>query len=405
MVNLYLKALLGLILTVAVIYLGNTRLGSLPPICKFVDPHHGFWQNAEFSGDSLGQIDIDFELLHDEVKVVFEERGVPHIFTENDHDLYFLQGYLTARHRLWQMEFQTHAAAGRISELVGEKALNHDLEQRRIGMVWAAENALEYFSDDSLSRSVLDAYTEGINYFITSLDENDVPLEYKLLDYKPEKWTHLKSALLLKYMAKMLTGSERDRPNTEALKLLGNDLFRLLYPEQNYLPDPVVPKFNPDTSQATDKQTKPFLSDASWAMKDMQPHFVGSNNWAVSGSRTENGSAILCNDPHLRLSLPSIWYEIQIHAPGVNCYGVSLPGAPGVIIGFNDRIAWGITNSGRDVKDYYSVEFKSDDQKEYKYGDEWKTTSYRVEEIKIRGEESVFDTVIYTHYGPISHID
>ncbi len=403
MINRYVKALLGLVLTAAIIYLGNNRIGSLPPICKFVDPFHGFWQNAEFSEDTINKLDFRSDALQGEVNLVIEKRGVVHIFAENDHDLYFAQGYLTARERLWQMEFQTHAAAGRVSELVGKKALDHDLEQRRIGMVWAAERALEHISNDSVSLSVLDAYTDGINYFIEGLNENSLPLEYKLLNYKPEKWTHLKSALLLKYMAKMLTGSERDRPNTEALKLLGTDLFNLLYPEQNYLSDPVVPDFHPDTSLILGKQTDAFLSEASWTMKDIQPHFVGSNNWAVSGSRTESGSAILCNDPHLRLSLPSIWYEIQLHAPGINCYGISLPGAPNVIIGFNDSIAWGITNSGRDVKDYYSMEFRGGGNAEYKFGNKWRPATYRVEEIKVRGEESVFDTVVYTHLGPISY--
>jgi len=199
----YLKAISGLVFAAGIIYLGNTRLGQLPPILKFIDPYHGFWQNAEFADADLSEMKIDG--LNQEAKVVFGERGVPHIFAQNDHDLYFLQGYLTARDRLWQMEFQTHAAAGRISEIIGEKTINFDLEQRRIGMLWAAQRALDTFQSDSLSYSVVDAYTQGINHFIDNLSENELALEYKLLDYRPEKWTHLKSALLLKHMAKMLS--------------------------------------------------------------------------------------------------------------------------------------------------------------------------------------------------------
>lgn len=397
----YIKAIAGLVLTCCVIHLGNTRLGKLPPIVRFIDPYHGFWQNAEFADAEITIPHVDG--LTATARVAFGDRGVPHIFAANDHDLYFLQGYLTARDRLWQMEFQTHAAAGRISEIVGAKATDFDLEQRRIGMVWAAERALDAFRTDSLSFSIVDAYTAGVDHFVENLSENDLPLEYKLLDHRPEKWTHLKSALLLKYMAKMLSGTERDRTNTETVKLLGMDIFNLLYPEQNYLPDPIVPDFKPDTSVISEAETQAFLTGGSWETKHIRPHSVGSNNWAVSGNRTASGAAILCNDPHLRLSLPSIWYEIQLYAPGINCYGVSLPGAPCITIGFNNNIAWGITNAGRDVKDYYSVQFKDEDHREYRYGDEWKTTTFRIEEIKVRGRESIIDTVIYTHYGPVAY--
>lgn len=341
--------------------------------------------------------------LNDSIQVVMDDRDVPHIFASNDHDLYFAQGYLTARHRLWQMETQTRAAAGRLSEVLGASTIDFDLEQRRIGMVWSAEQALDAFSDDALSRMVVEAYTAGINAYIGSLDYRSLPLEYKLLDYRPEPWTPLKSSLLLKHMAKMLTGSERDFANTEALKLLGPEMFAFLYPEQNLLQDPIVPGFSPDT--AIGAGSTAFLNGGTWPTTDPQPSHIGSNNWAVSGSRTASGNPILCNDPHLGLGLPSIWYEVQLHAPGINCYGVSLPGAPGIVIGFNDKVAWGVTNAGRDVKDYYAITFEDYSRKRYRYGDTWKESSMRIEEVKVRGGRSVMDTVIYTHYGPVAHVD
>ncbi len=398
------KAFFGIVLTGSIVFLGNVKLGMLPPIVKFLDPFHGFWQNAEFISDNS---DTSFQLsgIEKESTVVIDERGVPHIFAANDHDLYFLQGYLTAKDRLWQMEFQTHAAAGRLCEIVGEKALDFDLEQRRIGMVWAAENALELIKKDSASLAVLTAYAEGVNYFISNLTDDRLPLEYKLLDYRPEEWTVFKSGLLLKYMAKMLNGNERDRPNTEALKLLGADMFNRLYPDQNYLNDPIVPDFAPDTSLAAGLDLDDVMTDGNWAMPDIQPHFVGSNNWAVSGSRTESGSAILCNDPHLALSLPSIWYEIQLNSPNVNCYGVSLPGSPGVTIGFNDSIAWGVTNAGRDVKDYYAMSFVNHAEGTYRMGEEVLQAEKRLEHIKIRGGKTVVDTVLYTALGPVAYSD
>lgn len=398
-----LKPLLGLLLVAGLVYLGDTRLGSLPPIMKFVDPYHGFWQNTVLN-DGKSVDEFSFGQLSSESKVVMDERGVPHVFAFNNHDLYFLQGYLTAKDRLWQMEFQTRAAAGRLSEVIGEKTLAFDLEQRRIGMTWAAERGLETMKQDSLCMEELTAYAEGINAYISSLQPEDYPLEYKLLDYAPEEWTVLKSALLLKYMAKMLNDTERDRPNTEALKLLGEEMFFKLFPDQWYLDDPIVPGFKPDTSGlALETEDFGMSAESEWEMTSIQPHFVGSNNWAVSGSRTETGSPILCNDPHLRLSLPSIWYEIQLNAPGINCYGVSLPGSPGITIGFNDSIAWGVTNAGRDVKDYYTIKFDDERKHTYRVGDQQFTAEPRVETLKVRGRVDVIDTVLYTVYGPIAY--
>lgn len=399
-----IKAIAGVVLVLVIIVLGNSKLGVLPPVAKFLDPFHGFWQNSEPISQKNGEL---FQLygIETDAKVVFDERGVPHIFASNDHDLYFIQGYLTAKDRLWQMEFQTHAAAGRLSEIIGKKAIEFDLEQRRIGMIWAAEKALKLIEKDSASFAVLNAYTDGVNQYISTLKEKDIPVEYKLLDYTPEPWVNLKSALLLKYMAKMLNEKEHDRPNTEALKLLGPEMFGQLFPDQNYLTDPIVPHFALDTTFGKSLNLNDAVTDGNWDMPKTPPYFVGSNNWAVSGARTESGSAILCNDPHLALSLPSIWYEVQLTGPNVNCYGVSLPGSPGITIGFNDSIAWGVTNAGRDVKDYYAMDFVNYSEGTYRMGDEILTAEKRLEEIKVRGGKPIIDTVIYTVFGPVSYSD
>lgn len=400
----YIQTFGVLILTVIVVVSMNLRLGKIPPLGKFFDPHHGFWKNADVLGQQM-DIDLNGLPVQPGSKVAIDGRGVPHIFAANDHDLYFLQGYLTAKYRLWQMEFQTHAAAGRISEIVGEKALHFDLEQRRMGMVESAQAALDAFASDTVYRNVVQSYTDGVNAHISSIERDDLPFEYRLLDYEPEPWTPLKSSLLLKYMAKMLTGTERDRENTALMALLGEDLFRELYPEQNLLSDPVIPgpyhlsKTDSDSSERT-------ISEGPVPVNtDRPPKNLGSNNWAVSGARTESGLPILCNDPHLRLSLPSIWFEVQLQAPGINCYGVSLPGAPGITIGFNKDVAWGVTNAGRDVKDYYRVEWKDASKKEYRSGDAWKPATFRIDTLQVRNSEPVFDTVRMTEFGPVAYYE
>ncbi len=206
----------------------------------------------------------------------------------------------------------------------------------------------------------MESYSEGVNAYINSLTEKTLPLEYKLLDYKPEAWTTLKSSLLLKFMAKMLTANERDFENTNMVNLIGKEKFDLLFPDFFPGTDPIIPRGTKFDSVSVHVDTGKVFTNGkqtTYAPIEKTEDFVGSNNWAVSGTKTASGKPILCNDPHLKLSLPSIWYEIQLNAPGVNVYGVSLPGSPNVIIGFNDSVAWGVTNASVDVR-VFSSEFQ-----------------------------------------------
>lgn len=397
-----IRFIISLICLVVLVYLFDNKLGMFPPLGKFMDPVSGFWKNSE-KKDQKAIIPSELKGLKSKASIWFDERQVPHIYAENIHDLYFLQGYVTAYHRLWQMEFQTMAAAGRISELIGEKAIPFDKEQRRIGMGYAAEKAVESFEKDSLTQVIMEAYAAGINLYISQLDKANLPLEYKLLDYEPEKWTPLKSALLLKMMAKNLTYNERDFENTNAHKLLGKENFALLFPEYANAEDPIIPVNTEYDTVSVNLDSA--VADMDYFLKrktyEEPPSDIGSNNWAVAGGRTKTGYPILCGDPHLGLSLPSIWYEIQLTCPDLSVYGVSLPGSPNVIIGFNDSIAWSVTNAGRDVKDWYAIEYKDTHKNEYKFEGQWLSTQKRIEKIKVRSGETVFDTVVYTHHGPV----
>lgn len=398
------------VVTAGLVFAFNRPLGPLPmPAGKFLSPQHGFWQNAEPSGKNF-DADLAFPDLKGKAEVYFDERLVPHVFAENDEDLYFIQGYLHAKFRLFQMDLQTKAAAGRASEIAGKKAINFDKEQRRLGMVYAAENAMKEVDKDPLSKPIFDAYTNGVNAYINSLKESEIPIEYKLLNIKPEKWTNLRTALLLKMMAKMLSsGTESDLANTNAKSVFIPDELKMMYPQVHDSLEPIVPK-----GTAFEKPgiipVKPATADSLYfGKKDIvTAHEIskpdinnGSNNWVVAGSKTQSGSPILCNDPHLELSLPSIWYEIQLRTPTNNTYGVSLPGSPFVIIGFNDSIAWGVTNAQRDVKDYYEVKFKDNTKQEYWFNGKWEKTTRKVETIKVKGGKDVIDTVAYTVYGPV----
>ncbi|MBS1974160.1 MAG: penicillin acylase family protein, partial [Bacteroidetes bacterium] len=234
--------------------------------------------------------------------------------------------------------------------------------------------------------------------------------EYKLLDYKPEKWSNLKTALFLKYMSYELAGYETDFENSNAKNIFGLKDFDILFPLSQDSLDPIIPR---DTVQIKPELPVKVPSTAdslyfsnnapSDILHDKPNEENGSNNWAVSGKKTKSGKPILCNDPHLGLNLPSLWFEMQISVPGMNVYGATFPAAPGVVIGFNDSCAWGVTNAERDVRDYYKIKFKDESRKEYWFNGEWKQTDFRYEHIKIKGRPEQIDTIAYTVFGPVMY--
>ncbi len=404
----------SVLITILLVYVLNRPIGTkIPmPLGGFLSPQTGFWQNAEDTCFNFND-DLQFPELKGNAKVYLDERLVPHVFAENDEDLYFIQGYLHARFRLFQMDLQTRAAEGRASEIAGSAAIEYDKEQRRLGMKFAAENTLNEVQKDPGALARYTAYTNGVNAFIGSLTQSSLPLEYKILHFKPEPWSNLRTMLLLKMMAKMLASStEKDLANTSLRSVLSLQQFNMLYPQ---VPDslvPIVPRGTifPDPAYRhqipADVDSAYFLNNGDLVTareKYPEDRDNGSNNWVVAGSRTASGAPILCNDPHLELSLPSIWFEMQLSTPHSNVYGATLPGTPFVIIGFNDHIAWGVTNSQRDVKDYYKIRFKDDSKKEYWFDNSWKPTLQRFEEIKVKGKTPVLDTVTYTVFGPVMY--
>jgi penicillin amidase len=417
--------LLPLLFTTALIWLLNSSIGSLPPLGRLLDPVNGCWAAAEPTDKNFSR-HLKIRGLQQPVNIWLEDRLVPHIRAGNDHDLYLAQGYVHAYFRLWQMDLQTRAAGGRISEVIGKKGLEFDRGQRRKGMVYAAERSLKAMEADPRTEQMLDAYTAGINAYIHSLSFRELPLEYKLMNFTPEPWTNLKCALLLKYMADDLTGKSDDIQLTMLHDELGEDQFNFLFPEKIKGSKPVIPegtKFDaPSLRQpaypgdsvwahftAAGQATAQTYSSHKYAaatspgdVRDPESESgIGSNNWAISGKHTASGAPILCNDPHLGLNLPSLWFEIQLTAPGINTYGASLPGAPGIVIGFNDAISWGFTNNYRDVKDYYDI--TASDCNTYLFNGRQVPFDKRVERIGVKGESELLDTVLYTLHGPVQY--
>ncbi len=402
-----IKAFFCLIIPVLLVFGLNTKFGVVPPVLKFLNPFTGFWQNAERNKVSKNN-NIKLKGTLQNVTILFDDKMIPHVFAQNDHDAYYAQGYVTAMHRLWQMDFQTRFAAGRISKVVGKKAIEVDRYQRRMGMVYGAENSLNGMMEDPKAKEMILAYTAGINAYIHSLKNSQLPIEYKILDYKPEDWTPIKCALLLKQMSAVLAMGSDEFYMTNILKKFGPEITKDLFPDYPFSEHPIIPvgtkwDFTPLPIPKTPSAYNQMLTSNIKTTQKVEG--IGSNNWALAGSKTASGHPILANDPHLDLSLPSIWYQIQLHAPGLNAYGVSLPGAPGIIIGFNQNIAWGVTNVAADVLDFYQIKFKDNTHNNYWYNNQWKNTTKRLEKIEIRGEKTEIDTVYYTHQGPVVYFN
>jgi penicillin G amidase len=409
----FLKFFAALLLTGGFIYaLDNSftvKDQPLPAFGRLMNPFSGFWRNAEpISAGLTAPSDLQLQGLTAPVKISYDDRSVPHVFAENANDAVFVQGYLHAKDRLWQMDISVRKVGGRLAEVAGKKGLESDRLERRSGMLWAAENALKGWQKDPMVWKFVESYTAGVNAYIATLKPKDYPIEFKLMGYAPEAWSPLKTALFSKAMAESLAKGERDLQATNSYKMLGAKSFDYLFPEYFKEQSPIIPtntSFNFTAPAAMQKVSTP-PADLGFIEETPLPSTergTGSNNWAVSASKTANGHPILCGDPHLNLTLPSIWYEMQLATPEFNAYGISLPGVPFIVIGFNENIAWTQTNVGHDVADWYTIKWKDEKREEYLLDGKYIKADIRIEEFTVKGLGFVKDTVRYTVWGPVTY--
>lgn len=374
----------------------------LPPLAKFLHPISGIWNNGESANGNKKHIYIP--QLHEESTLKYDDRWVPHIEANSLEQALYLQGYAEASNRLFQLDLITRAAAGRLSEIFGSRTIQADKDQNRKNLELAAKNSLTAWEKDSEAYKLFGNYINGINDYILGLTYKDYPIEFKLLNYKPELWSYYKSALVGKYMANTLARRESDVESTNMLVLLGREMFDHIYPEGEDGGYPIVPIGTEHAAPEVDAYPK----DDSLALNiikkkyfEKSPKGIGSNNWVLGASKSATKHPIFCNDPHLTLTLPSIWFELQITTPETNAYGVSIPGIPGIFMGFNEDIAWGETNVGHDIADMYQIKYVNDSRSQYWLDGEKKEIQLEIQEIKIKGEPSIYDTIRYCHWGPI----
>lgn len=371
-----------------------------------------------------GEIQVDG--LNVTVNIYRDSMGIPNIYASSSHDLFFAQGYVHAQDRFWQMDVWRHIGSGRLSEMFGSGQLETDTFLRTLG--WRVTAEQEYAQLDPDSKSIIDSYTAGVNAYLKDHDTTALSLEYAVLgllspDYTIEKWTPIHSLTWGKAMAWDLRGNMGEEIERAVL-------LKTLTPEQVAELFPAYPEDHPVIvnkigagSQVSGSRYQVAAAEVPISELDLarladqvavldsvlgpKGDGIGSNSWAVSGSRTSTGMPLLANDPHLGIQMPSIWYQVGLHCKPKNdacpydVTGFSFAGVPGVIIGHNDKVAWGFTNVGPDVMDLYIERVNPENPNQYEVNGKWVDFETRAETVNIVGGEPVEITVRLTRHGPV----
>jgi penicillin amidase len=381
-------------------------------LCLATVPHSSAQQTA-----------IQIQGIKDRVTIRRDERGIPYVEAQNDEDLYFGQGYATAQDRLWQMDLFRRTARGELAEVLGvgpnNIAVDQDKLHRTYGFAQAAE--AEVAAASPRTRAMLEAYARGVNAYATSLDPKSMPPEFQILQYGFRPWTPADTCVVIKIFHEALSDTWRLDIMRQALSVLPAEKRAELLPEISPIDVLVVGKDVQSKTKSAHVARQPVSNETLARLAHNQEiaaaaldrigfyadALAASNNWVVNGSHTVTGKPLLANDPHLRGTAPSIWHLVQLSAPGLRVAGVATAGLPGVIIGHNDRIAWGVTSAGPDVQDLYVEKFNPDNPKQYQTPAGWQDVVIRHEQIKVRKAfgTSETDTVNYdvtvTRHGPI----
>jgi penicillin amidase len=331
------------------------------------------------------------------VEVLRDRWGVPQIYAQNEHDLFFAQGYVHAQDRLWQMEFNRRVSSGTLSAALGEGTLDLDRFLRTLGLRQAAER--DWAMVDEETRTVLEAYAQGVNTYIET-HRKRLPLEFSLLGVDPAPWTPIDSLAWGQVMSLFLSHNyEFELLRADMIAELGERAAAELLPPYSREGPVIVP---PEAGGYAWLQGSRVCANPLAELVQDTSLDWGSNNWVVHGSRTASGLPLLANDMHLGLDMPSIWYEIGLHGSRFSSVGYSFPGAPAVIVGHNGQIVWGVTTLPADVQDLY-IEKLDDAQHptHYEFEGAWQELEIREEIIEVKDGEAVTLQVLTTHHGPI----
>ena len=340
---------------------------------------------------------IKIEGLTAPVKVYRDAYGTPHIYAENEKDLYKVVGYITAQDRLWQMDLLRRVTQGRLSEIFGDKTLETDVFLRKLQIPETSRNLLSKLDKNTIL--TLKYFADGVNQYIEQ-NKKDLPFEFKLLKYQPEKWTPEHSLNLAGYMAWNLElGYKMEVVLNQLMHKLDKKYIKFLLPDYKHNNEYIYPSFRLTKEIPVDTSLVAALDQLGEIMPDI---FNGSNNWVAGGKKTTTGKPIFSNDMHLMLNVPGIWSRMHQEIPGkLNVTGVILPGAPYIVAGHNENIAWGMTNVMLDGADFYFEKINKDTSQYFLNG-QWKNLTVKTEKFFIKDKkEPIIKKLYFTHRGPI----
>jgi len=353
------------------------------------------------------------------VEVYFDQHGIPHIYAQSWPDAARVLGYLHARDRLWQMDLFRRRASGQLAEVLGPDHLESDILMRRLGIRDGSATLWKSGTLPDTLQAELIAYADGVNAYLAEIGDANLPAFFKLVEYKPEPWSPVDTLAFSKYMGWDQSGTMDDLWFGAMVEKLGVAAVEELWPLERPYEVPTVKRQSDRGSLPASATaglpsrralaprpgegsiylaTYDRLSRAGWFDRGLS---FGSNNWAVDGTKTASGKPILCSDPHLGFNLPSIWYTCHISVRGENVAGVTFPVGPGIVIGHNDRIAWGITNMQSDAVDYFVETVDAGDPHQYLHKGQWKPIESHTESVKVRGKPAHEVTIERTVHGPI----
>lgn len=405
----------ALLLAGVLLYGLGQGFGPVPALGTLLDPADGLYRTAR-QATTPASGTLRLSSLDAPVTIVRDERSVPHIFAESDRDAIIALGYVTAQDRLFQMDFVPRVASGRLAEAFGAGSVDADRFLRETGMDWGARRNLEQIrEEESEEGDVMRWYSDGVNAYLDRLDPEDLPLEFRLLDYTPDRYTPLQILRVLQYMTYDLTYGSDDAAYAKLQERLDDEAYDVLYPRNPWLYAPIIPPREEQNLQVTSQVAdSPVSQDAravlearaqkqdAWKNTPLEGYRPGkgSNNWAADSERSTTGAPILAGDMHLSLNLPAIWYEAHLVTPSMNSYGVTVPGAPILVEAFNDHVGWAFTNTGSDQIDHLAMEIDSARQR-YRFEEDWRELEAVLDTIRVKDGEPVVDTLYYSHHGPV----
>ena len=405
----------AVLVSALVLYISFFGLGSsLPPLGPAFNPATGAWTMAADAA-STGTQTLHLSGLTQPARIVLESNGTAHVVAATDHDLFLAVGYVHAKFRLFQMDLLRRQGEGRLSEVFGKAALDSDRFELQLGLLRTAQREWAQLPSTDPSRAALEAYAQGVNDRIAEAErQNQLPAMFTLSNYKPQPWTPIDSLIVKGDMTQTLNFTDTPLVMALLVKTLGPDLtsewFPVLPPNQQspYDPGPYPQKPATEPIAPVVPLSIAAADAAAYLYARLSSLPAGliaqggdSNNWAVAPSHTSTGGALLAGDPHLHLTLPSIWFQITEDSPNYHVSGVSIPGTPVVLIGRNQHIAWSLTDAQNQQTFFYNEQEDSAHPGMYMWRGQWHAYTTEHYDIPVLGGQTQHVTVKLTVHGPV----